>query len=58
MKSEYYVWIAGIAFALAAFSCAIMAIGYQPLNVGRAATVALLLAVACAALALRRRGRR
>ena len=58
MKSEYYVWIAGIAFALAAFSCAIMAIGYQPLSVGRAATVALLLAVASAALALRRRGRR
>lgn len=58
MKSEYYVWIAGVAFALAAFSCAIMAIGYQPLSIGRGATVALLLAVGAGALVLRRRGLR
>ncbi|MDO4443834.1 MAG: hypothetical protein Q4B69_08190 [Slackia sp.] len=56
MKSEYYIWIAGIAFALAAFSCAIMLVGYQPLSIGKGATVAFLLAVGIVALVLRRRG--
>lgn len=57
MKPEYYVWIAGIAFALAAFACAIMAVGYQPLTAGRAATVVLLLVVGVIALVMRRRRR-
>ncbi|WP_303249265.1 preprotein translocase subunit SecE [uncultured Slackia sp.] len=57
MKSEYYVWIAGVAFALAAFAVAIMAVGYQPLTFGRGATVAALVVVGAVSLALRRRGR-
>lgn len=55
MRPEYYKWIAGIAFALAAFACAIMAVGYQPLTFGRGATVALLVIVGVGALAMRRR---
>ena len=57
MKSEYYVWIAGVAFALAAFAVAIMAVGYHPLTFGRGATVAVLVVVGVVSLALRRRGR-
>lgn len=57
MRPEYYKWIAGMAFALAAFACAIMAVGYQPLTFGRGATVVLLLTVGVAALAMRRRRR-
>lgn len=57
MKSEYYLWIAGVAFVLAVFSCAIMAVGYQPLTFGRAATVAVLLIVVAASLFMRRKGR-
>lgn len=57
MKPEYYTWIAGIAFVLAAFACAIMAVGYQPLTFGRGATVVFLAIVGTAALVMRRRGR-
>lgn len=57
MKSEYYAWIAGIAFALAAFAVAIMAVGYQPLTFGRGATVVVLVIVGVVSLVLRRRGR-
>lgn len=55
MKPEYYKWIAAIAFALVAFACAIMAVGYQPLTFGRGATVVLLVVLGVAALAMRRR---
>ncbi len=55
MKPEYYVWIAAIAFVLAAFSVAIMLVGYQPLTVGRGCTVAFLLVVGTVCLVLRKR---
>lgn len=57
MRQDYYVWVAAIAFALAVFACAIMAVGYQPVTAGRAGTIAVLLAVGAVSLVLRRRRR-
>lgn len=49
-KSHYLKWLSVLCVVLAAFGAGIFAVGYQPLSVGRVATICLLI-VAAAVLA-------
>lgn len=45
-KSHYLKWLSVVCVVLAAFGVGIFAVGYQPLSVGRVATICLLVAAA------------
>ena len=56
-KSHYLKWLSVVCVALAAFGVGIFAVGYQPLSVGRVATICLLVAAAAVLAWLSRRDR-
>lgn len=54
-KSHYLKWLSVVCVVLAAFGVGIFAVGYQPLSVGRVATICLLVAAAAVLAWLSRR---
>ena len=56
-KSHYLKWLSVVCVVLAAFGVGIFAVGYQPLSVGRMATICLLVAAAAVLAWLSRRDR-
>lgn len=56
-KSHYLKWLSVLCVVLAAFGVGIFAVGYQPLSVGRVATICLLVAAAAVLAWLSRRDR-
>lgn len=56
-KSHYLKWLSVVCVVLAAFGVGIFAVGYQPLSVGRVATICLLVAAAAVLAWLSRRDR-
>ena len=56
MKTELLKWASAVMAALLVFSIGILAIGYQPLSMGRAMTMLMLLcgSIICLFLAKRR----
>ena len=56
-KSHYLKWLSVVCAVLAAFGVGIFAVGYQPLSVGRVATICLLVAAAAVLAWLSRRDR-
>ena len=56
-KSHYLKWLSAVCVVLAAFGAGIFAVGYQPLSVGRVATICLLVAAAAVLAWLSRRDR-
>lgn len=54
-KSHYLKWLSVVCVVLAAFGAGIFAVGYQPLSVGRVATICLLVAAAAVLAWLSRR---
>lgn len=56
-KSHYLKWLSAVCVVLAAFGVGIFAVGYQPLSVGRVATICLLVAAAVVLAWLSRRAR-
>ena len=56
-KSHYLKWLSVVCVVLAAFGVGIFAVGYQPLSVGRVATICLLVAAAAVLVWLSRRDR-
>lgn len=58
MERKYYLkWLSVVCVVLAAFGVGIFAVGYQPLSVGRVATICLLVAAAAVLAWLSRRDR-
>lgn len=45
-RKHYLKWLSVLCVVLAAFGVGIFAVGYQPLSVGRVATICLLVAAA------------
>lgn len=45
-RKHYLKWLSILCVVLAAFGVGIFAVGYQPLSVGRVATICLLVAAA------------
>lgn len=45
-RKHYLKWLSVVCVVLAAFGVGIFAVGYQPLSVGRVATICLLVAAA------------
>lgn len=56
-KSHYLKWLSAVCVVLAAFGVGIFAVGYQPLSVGRVATICLLVAAAAVLAWFSRRDR-
>ena len=56
-KSHYLKWLSVVCVVLAAFGVGIFAVGYQPLSVGRVATICLLVAAAAVLAWFSRRDR-
>lgn len=56
-KSHYLKWLSVLCVVLAAFGVGIFAVGYQPLSVGRVATICLLVAAAAVLAWFSRRDR-
>lgn len=56
-KSHYLKWLSVVCVVLAAFGVGIFAVGYQPLSVGRVATICLLVVAAAVLAWLSRRDR-
>lgn len=56
-RKHYLKWLSIVCVVLAAFGVGIFAVGYQPLSVGRVATICLLVAAAAVLAWLSRRDR-
>ena len=56
-RKDYLKWLSVVCVVLAAFGVGIFAVGYQPLSVGRVATICLLVAAAAVLAWLSRRDR-
>lgn len=56
-RKHYLKWLSVLCVVLAAFGVGIFAVGYQPLSVGRVATICLLVAAAAVLAWFSRRGR-
>lgn len=56
-RKHYLKWLSAVCVVLAAFGVGIFAVGYQPLSVGRVATICLLVAAAAVLAWLSRRDR-
>ena len=56
-RKHYLKWLSVVCVVLAAFGVGIFAVGYQPLSVGRVATICLLVAAAAVFAWLSRRDR-
>lgn len=56
-RKRYLKWLSVLCVVLAAFGVGIFAVGYQPLSVGRVATIRLLVAAAAVLAWLSRRDR-
>lgn len=54
-RKHYLKWLSVVCMVLAAFGVGIFAVGYQPLSVGRVATICLLVAAAAVLAWLSRR---
>ena len=56
-RKHYLKWLSVVCVVLAAFGVGIFAVGYQPLSVGRVATICLLVATAAVLAWFSRRDR-
>lgn len=56
-RKHYLKWLSVLCVVLAAFGVGIFAVGYQPLSVGRVATICLLVAAAAVLVWFSRRDR-
>lgn len=56
-RKHYLKWLSVLCVVLAVFGVGIFAVGYQPLSVGRVATICLLALAAVVLAWLSRRGR-
>lgn len=56
-RKHYLKWLSAVCVVLAAFGVGIFAVGYQPLSVGRVATICLLVAAAAVLAWFSRRDR-
>ena len=56
-RKHYLKWLSVLCAVLAAFGVGIFAVGYQPLSVGRVATICLLVAAAAVLAWFSRRDR-
>lgn len=56
-RKHYLKWLSVLCMVLAAFGVGIFAVGYQPLSVGRVATICLLVAAAAVLVWFSRRDR-
>ena len=56
-RKHYLEWLSVLCVVLAAFGVGIFAVGYQPLSVGRVATICLLVAAAAVLAWFSRRDR-
>lgn len=56
-RKHYLKWLSVLCMVLAAFGVGIFAVGYQPLSVGRVATICLLVAAAAVLAWFSRRDR-
>ena len=54
-KRLYLKWLSALCALMALFGVAVLAVGYQPVSAGRAATIAALLVAAAVLAALTRR---